>query len=487
MVLNSIKIKESTFSTYLLAIAPSILQKSGVEIVRPEVFHGSPVLAKLFTSADLQEEDVVFRRGYILIPLQKYKKNNTKSRYCLLKSKLLVSDASVKNIIAFILSIDLHFKHIIETERENKLLYSAIEGIVLSLNARDAITGEHSRRVATFSVEIGRWLGYSEDELEKLHFASLIHDIGKIGISDAILAKPSFYSDSDFEIMKSHPELGIKIMGGFLEDKDITAAILQHHERPDGKGYPYGLTGDEIRPIARIVKIADVYDALSSSRHYKDPWTEEKICDTFYLGRGTEFDAELIDLVLEKIKPAGWAPPAEEPKNEQQIYFSDTIRGLAIDIYKNSMYSTRNLKSVTPENDTVDFGDIKSVYDIPLGESLLNGFLYKDPSQVYSDTSKKITYFAKTNEGNFKKGVLLYLRNFHTGGALISGLGEEKEAFTTEVKSALGDAMFSDNALSVWSNKRGNMFYILFESKSAELENVLVYFTSYLIYADESQ
>ncbi len=272
LVLNNIRISESTFTNYLISIAPSILQKSGVEIVRPEIYQDAPILQKIFSTNDLSQKEVIFKRGYILIPLQKYRKDAPLNRYCLLKSKLLVSDASVKNIIAFILSIDFHFKHIIETERENKLLYSVIEGIILSLNARDTITGEHSRRVAEFSVQIGGWLGYSEEQLEKLYFASLIHDIGKIGITDAILAKPSFYSEDDFEIMKRHPELGIEIMGGFIEDEDITSAILQHHERPDGKGYPYGITGDEIKPIDRIIKIADVYDAFISSRHYKDAW-----------------------------------------------------------------------------------------------------------------------------------------------------------------------------------------------------------------------
>ncbi len=483
-VLNNIKISESTFNNYLISIAPSILQKSGVEIIRPEIFQDAPILHKIFTDADLTQNDVVFKRGYILIPLSNYRKDNTLLRYCLLKSKLLVSDASVKNIIAFILSIDFHFKHIIETERENKLLYSIIEGIILSLNARDAITGEHSRRVAEFSVQIGRWLGYSEEKLEKLHFASLIHDIGKIGITDAILAKPSFFSDTDFDIMKKHPEMGAEIMGQFLEDEDIKAAILQHHERPDGKGYPFGIDGDDIRPIAHIIKIADVYDALISSRHYKDPWSLDKVCDVFYQGRGTEFNEELIDLVLENIKPDGWKPPVDLNQKVPPV-FSDDLKAMSVEIYKNAMYSTRGLVTTDPTSENIDFGSIYKVLDLVLGDSLLTtGFLYKNPSLIYTNESKETTYYAKANDGNYAKVVMVFLRNYHTGGCFISGLGEAKKTFADEVKNSFGTPLFKDKSLSAWSSPNGQMFYILFESQSDDLENAFVYFNKYITFAD---
>ncbi len=484
LVLNNIRISESTFTNYLISIAPSILQKSGVEIVRPEIYQDAPILQKIFSTNDLSQKEVIFKRGYILIPLQKYRKDAPLNRYCLLKSKLLVSDASVKNIIAFILSIDFHFKHIIETERENKLLYSVIEGIILSLNARDTITGEHSRRVAEFSVKIGGWLGYSEEQLEKLYFASLIHDIGKIGISDAILAKPSFYSEHDFEVMKRHPELGIEIMGGFIEDQDITSAILQHHERPDGKGYPYGITGDEIRPIARIIKIADVYDALISSRHYKDAWPLEKVCDVFYEGRGTEFDEVLIDLVIDHIKPAGWEPNHSREESRSH-YFNDDLKAMAIDIYKNAMYSARSFKSAEPSTETANFGNLESVLGLELGDSLLDSkFLYKKTSMVLGFDDKEVAYYAKSNEGNYKTAVLVFLRNYLTGGCFISDLGEAKDTFAEEVRSSLSDPIFKDKSMTAWASRNGQEYYVLFESQSPELANVFVYFNKYLVFAD---
>ncbi len=482
MVLNNIKISESTFSTYLISIAPTILQKSGIEIVRPELHENAPLLKKLFSDADLNHHDIVFKRGYILIPLSNYKKESSVQRFCLLKSKMLVSDSSVKNIVAFILSIDFHFKHIIETERENKLLYSAIEGIILSLNARDAITGEHSKRVAEFSVQIGEWLDYSDRQLEKLYFASLIHDIGKIGISDNILAKPSFFSNEDFDIMKSHPALGAEIMGSFLEDEDIKAAILQHHERPDGKGYPNGLTKNQIRPIASIVKIADVYDALTSARQYKDAWPINRVCDIFHQGRGTEFDEDLIDLVLNKIKPADWEPPIDNMDNP--IYFSNQAKVMAIDIYKTAMYHTRGFTSEETTAYNLDFSNITSVLDLSLGDSVTsNGFLYKNPVLVHSNEEKEHTYYAKTNKGNYHNAVLLFLRNFHTGGAIISGLGEEKSKFSEEVLESLGEPLFVDKSLSAWIDR--SMYYVLFESQSSELENVLVYFNKYILFAEQ--
>ncbi len=484
LVLNNIRISESTFTNYLISIAPSILQKSGVEIVRPEIYQDAPILQKIFSTSDLNQKEVIFKRGYILIPLQKYRKDAPLNRYCLLKSKLLVSDASVKNIIAFILSIDFHFKHIIETERENKLLYSVIEGIILSLNARDTITGEHSRRVAEFSVQIGGWLGYSEEQLEKLYFASLIHDIGKIGISDAILAKPSFYSEADFEIMKRHPELGIEIMGGFIEDPDITSAILQHHERPDGKGYPYGISGDEIRPIARIIKIADVYDALISSRHYKDAWPLEKVCDVFYEGRGTEFDEVLIDLVIQHIKPNGWKPN-NSPNDFTEHFFTDELKAAAIDIYKNAMYSARSFKSSENTQEVVDFSDFSATLGLQLGESILNSnFLFKNPTLVLGLEERETAYYAKTNDGNFKTAVVVFLRNYHTGGCFISDLGEAKQLFADEVKASLEAPIFKDKSLTAWASENGQEYYVLFESQSPELANVFVYFNKYFVFAD---
>lgn len=482
MVLNKIKISESTFTNYILSIGPSMLQKSGVEIVRPEVFSDSPILKKIFTNADLNQKDVIFKRGYILIPLSNYKNDDISNRYCLLKSKLLTSDSNVKSIIAFILSIDFHFKHIIATERENKLLYSIIEGIVLSLNARDALTGEHSRRVAEFSVQIGTWLGYPEEQLEKLHFVSLIHDIGKIAISDAILAKPSFYSDEDFAIMKTHPELGAQIMGTFMEDDDIKAAVLQHHERPDGKGYPYGLMSNDILPVARIIKIADVYDALVSSRHYKDAWEIDKVCDILYQGRGTEFDAELIDVVLSNIKPDHWKPKNNYEK--EKFVFTDELKAMSVEVYKNAMYSTRTLRNPNPTNINLDFNDINDFLDITLGEIITSSdFIYKNPILVYSDENRETTYYAKSNNGNYSKAVLVFLRNYYTGGCIISSLNN-KEFFSTEVKAYLGEAIHNDNALTAWSSKDGQMFYVLFESQSPELENALVYFNKYLVFND---
>ena len=170
---------------------------------------------------------------------------------------------------------------------------------------RDLETGMHIKRMSHYSALLGKLWGMDEKEEKLLLYSSPLHDIGKIGIPDAILLKPGKLTDSEFEMMKQHAPIG----GLMLDDGDRFPIIKagkviasQHHEKYDGTGYPRGLKDDEIHIYAKIAAIADVFDALSSKRVYKDAFPLEKTLAILEDGRGSHFDPKLIDLFFENIE-----------------------------------------------------------------------------------------------------------------------------------------------------------------------------------------
>ena len=169
---------------------------------------------------------------------------------------------------------------------------------------RDLETGMHIKRMSHYSAKLAQLAGFDSDEVELILYASPLHDIGKVGIPDQILLKPGRFTPEEFEIMKLHAVLGGKMLetdGGYpvLDAGKIIA--LQHHEKIDGTGYPAGLAGDDIHIYARIVSIADVFDALSSERVYKKAFSVEKTLEIMQEGAGTHFDAVLLDLLIHNL------------------------------------------------------------------------------------------------------------------------------------------------------------------------------------------
>lgn len=155
------------------------------------------------------------------------------------------------------------------SSRIDRNYLESIEAFVRALEARDMYTRGHSDRVHRFSLAIADELKLDENEKADIHHGSLLHDIGKIGVYDRILLKPQSLSDEEFEIMKSHPEFGAEILKNVSALQGIIPIILHHHERQDGSGYPLGLKGDEIPLGARIVQVADSWDAMTSDRPYR--------------------------------------------------------------------------------------------------------------------------------------------------------------------------------------------------------------------------
>lgn len=179
---------------------------------------------------------------------------------------------------------------------------NAIMAIANMIEARDAYTRGHSNRVAQCSVAIGKKLGMSEKELKNIDYMALLHDIGKIGVPDNILNKPFSLTEDEYAVMKKHPTKGYDILKNFSAIPDLHYGILYHHERYDGKGYPGGLKGEEIPFQARIIAIADTYDAMTSDRAYRKALPLDVVIDEFVENRGIQFDPQLVDVFLEMIK-----------------------------------------------------------------------------------------------------------------------------------------------------------------------------------------
>ncbi|QIV77557.1 HD-GYP domain-containing protein [Fervidobacterium pennivorans] len=176
--------------------------------------------------------------------------------------------------------------------------------IATAIDKRDNYTHQHSKNVARISVEIGKRMGLSQQELEKLEFSAILHDVGKIGIPDSILLKPGKLTDEEYKIIKNHTVYGAEILSQVkYVDEDILKGALEHHERLDGSGYPYGKKGEEISLFGKIIGIADVFDALSSKRTYKEAWDFGEVLKIIEadVEKG-KFSKEVFEKLLESVK-----------------------------------------------------------------------------------------------------------------------------------------------------------------------------------------
>lgn len=176
-----------------------------------------------------------------------------------------------------------------------------ILSIARTVDAKDSNTSEHSVRVSQYSVAIARRYGFDEKKCENIRQMALLHDIGKIGIPDAILNKPAKLDDEEYEIMKSHVVRGGEILKDFTLIENVAIGALYHHERYDGKGYCAGLKGEEIPIEARIIGIADAFDAMTANRVYRKRLDIDYVLGELRRCRGSQFDPELTDIMLELI------------------------------------------------------------------------------------------------------------------------------------------------------------------------------------------
>jgi two-component system response regulator RpfG len=182
--------------------------------------------------------------------------------------------------------------------QELELSYRAtVEALTNALEVKDAYTSVHVREIAELALVIGRSFRLGARRLRDLEYAAILHDIGKIGIPDQILLKPKALEESEWQVMRRHPVIGHEILKGSASKYVRMGALiaLGHHEKYDGSGYPNGLVGDHIPLCARIVAVADVYDALTSVRPYKKAWTYDQAFDYVTTQAGKHFDPRMVD------------------------------------------------------------------------------------------------------------------------------------------------------------------------------------------------
>lgn len=186
---------------------------------------------------------------------------------------------------------------------ENHLLFiNSIRMLAAAIDAKDPYTRGHSERVARYSVAIGKQLHLSEREMRNLRISALLHDVGKIGIDDRILRKPGALTDEEFEIMKGHPEKGAAIMGAIAQLTDVIPGMKYHHEKWSGGGYPEGLSGEEIPMQARIVAIADTFDAMTTNRPYQKAMELNYVVEKIVSFAGSRFDPRVCDAFVRAVK-----------------------------------------------------------------------------------------------------------------------------------------------------------------------------------------
>jgi putative nucleotidyltransferase with HDIG domain len=191
----------------------------------------------------------------------------------------------------------------VSTSYDNQL-EGIVKGVIATLELKDPYTRGHSERVAKYALMFANEIGkFSKEEQKSFYYACLLHDIGKVNIPDQILMKPGKLTDEEFEIIKTHPVVGAEAVKNVEGIKNSIYVIRSHHERWDGKGYPDQLKGEEIPLLARVSAIADAFDAMTSSRSYRDAMPFEEAYNRIIKGQGSQFDPILVDK-FKKIYPA---------------------------------------------------------------------------------------------------------------------------------------------------------------------------------------
>jgi HD-GYP domain-containing protein (c-di-GMP phosphodiesterase class II) len=214
-------------------------------------------------------------------------------------------------------SIEHAVEQLKKAAHENHLLFlNSVRMLAAAIDAKDPYTRGHSERVGRYSVAIGKNLGLPEKEMRNLRISALLHDVGKIGVDDRILRKPGALTDEEFEIMKGHPAKGAAIMSGVAQLIDIIPGMKYHHEKWSGGGYPEGLEGEQIPMQARIVAIADTFDAMTTNRPYQKAMELGYVVEKIKSFAGTRFDPRVVEAFVNAVKRG-------------DIQIEDQVRGAA--------------------------------------------------------------------------------------------------------------------------------------------------------------
>lgn len=196
----------------------------------------------------------------------------------------------------------------------SELYLATIKSLALAVDAKDEYTHQHVLRVQKYSVAIAKEMGFTGDELEAINTGALLHDIGKLGVPESVLLKPGKLTDEEFEQIKRHPSIGANILQPVDFPWPVIPIVRHHHEKWDGTGYPDRLKGEEIPLNARIMAVADVYDALTSNRSYREAWSHERAVELIKKDAGRHFDPLVVEAFLRVIDSVVDQPVEEQRK-----------------------------------------------------------------------------------------------------------------------------------------------------------------------------
>ncbi len=223
-------------------------------------------------------------------------------------------------------------KHIEELQEKQAhladLYLATIKSLALAIDAKDQYTHQHILRVQRYAVATAEQMGLDGDELEGLRTGALLHDIGKLGVPEYVLLKPGRLTEEEFAKIKKHPEIGAAILDPVEFPWPVLPVVKSHHEKWDGTGYPEGLKGTDIPRTARVLAVADVYDALTSNRSYRNAWTHERALEVIRQDRGTHFDPEVVDAFLAIVEGIA-AQMAQEKQESAAVPAEGSAEGAA--------------------------------------------------------------------------------------------------------------------------------------------------------------
>ena len=215
-----------------------------------------------------------------------------------------------------------------KTREMERITIQAIMTVANTVDAKDDYTKGHSMRVAAYAEMVAQRLGWSEEEVQNLYYVAMLHDVGKIGVPDAVLNKPFKLTDVEFRLIQNHTIMGAEILKDFKMFPNVNVGARYHHERYDGKGYPEGLKAESIPIVARIIALVDSYDAMTSNRVYRRRLSDDVVMQELEKGKGSQWDPDLVDIFLEMIREGSLTKEwMREDEMAAPIFDSEKIYG----------------------------------------------------------------------------------------------------------------------------------------------------------------
>lgn len=485
-------LQNTNLQEYLRELGHAIEKDTGISIVEPVITKQH----EIFNLVDPNDLEKIAGNGIIMIPhktQQRYEKyvlvshinleGETERYYTLLGMERTVANQVLYSMAALIMACALYFKAIQKSMDREELFLGLIECMVGAIDAKDPITAGHSQRVASIAVKIGEKLGLSKKELEELQLAGIIHDIGKIGIEDRVLNKAGVFTAQEFSLMKEHPKKGAHIMKPAHLSENIIDGILNHHERLDGKGYPSGLKESKLGLFAKIIKIADVYDALVSDRQYKKAWSVEKACDTLYRGMDSEFDRSTVEVFLKYFAPKSWLPP------ESEVVEQEMDANLAKELLQYTMklsdtadlFFEQKQATVVPYQKQLDFKDLRRFAGIEWGEFFgTPEFLTQVPTLIGYTPQNDCYYYAFSSNVPPVSQIVYCFMHKNLASGMLTLDSDQKETFIAQY----GQPDYELDGAAFWD--KGTIYIVLYEPLQKDDVHKLLYLTKYAFGEKES-